>query len=706
MRPASIVFIAALSGCTWISKDDVAAREPQLDNDGDGVIASKDCDDTTDKRSPNNEEVWYDGIDGDCGNDDDYDADKDGRVPSAYLGIKTQEVKGTGILLGGDCDDTDGSINPLATDTWYDGIDTNCDGNDDFDKDSDGFASKDHEYGPTMYADGTGSLEATDCDDNAEDVNPDIVDAWYDGVDSDCMGEDDYDQDGDTYYDENLVPAYGETLYAENTGVASAGDCDDTDPNVYLNAEDPWYDGVDSNCLDNDDFDQDGDGFVKNEHVGQPTEYRPAAELLPGGDCDDSLATGATANPNETEVMHDSIDHDCDSLSAEVGATTFHLHPLDDSVYNGVHTLIWGENYTGIYFAVGAEERAVPENLMGVVDIFGFDPTDPIGSIPTQDVLNDGNTSYSLNPNAAAFWVGDDVRLSATGSLWSSLTERHLFIRGFDDSPGLPVTSETGASQGLSSTDIGVSDLSPLHDIDMLRMSDGSFHVIGCENTNDVLQYNRATNDSLHIGEVSGSSVYTEVLYSDDYSASRCALIELDDELVLLGNQDGGLTAHVLDREASTVTLTDVEVALGASLDPRLNSDVDVEEIVVPARATDGWFIIADDFNNDVLVVSPDFDIIQEIDTGTSPTSINASFDAAGETLYIMFINDEGDGWITWGDPYDAVWEDLYKLGTDDLTEGAMWIDGTTNNIISVVASVSSSTSLLHGTAYIDPMPE
>ncbi|MGB0640383.1 MAG: hypothetical protein ACPGTU_13660, partial [Myxococcota bacterium] len=78
--------------------------------DGDGVIASKDCDDTTDKRSPNNEEVWYDGIDGDCGNDDDYDADKDGRVPSAYLGIKTQEVKGTGILLGGDCDDTDGSI--------------------------------------------------------------------------------------------------------------------------------------------------------------------------------------------------------------------------------------------------------------------------------------------------------------------------------------------------------------------------------------------------------------------------------------------------------------------------------------------------------------------------------------------------------------------------------------------------------------------
>lgn len=706
MRTASIVFIAALGGCTWISKDDVAAREPQLDNDGDGVIASKDCDDTTDTRSPNNEENWYDGIDGDCGNDDDYDADKDGHVPSAYMGIKTQEVKGTGILLGGDCDDTNDTIKPSATDTWYDGIDTNCDGKDDFDRDDDGFASKDHEYGPTMYADGTGSLEATDCDDEAELVNPDEVDTWYDGVDSDCMGEDDFDRDGDGYYDESLVPVYGPTQYADNTGTALAGDCDDTDPDVYLNAADAWYDGVDSNCLDNDDFDQDADGFVKDEHVGQPTQYRPAADLLPGGDCDDSLATGATANPNETEIIHDTIDHDCDSLSAEVGATTFRLSPLDDSVYNGVHSLEWGENYTGMYFAVGAEERAVPENLMGVVDIFGFDLLDPIGSIPTQDVLNDGNTSYSLNPNAAAFWVAEDVRLSATGSLWSSLTERHLFIRGFDDSPALEDTSETGASQGLSSADIGVSDLPPLQDIDLLRMSDNSFHVIGCENINDVLQYNRATNDSLHIGEVSGSSVYTEVLYSNDFSASRCALLERDGELILLSNQDGGFTADVVDRTSSTIVLTDSSVAGLPSIDPRLNGDVDVEEIVVPARSTDGWFIVSDDFNNDVLVVSPDFDIIQEIDTGTSPASINASFDAAGETLYIMFINDEGEGWITWGDPYDPAWDDLYKVGTGDLTHGAMWIDGTTDNIISVVASTSSGTSLLHGTAYIDPMPE
>ena len=85
MRPASIVFIAALSGCTWISKDDVAAREPQLDNDGDGhgsVLASDivhscvapegalttgtDCNDSNANVYPGATEICDDGTDNDC----------------------------------------------------------------------------------------------------------------------------------------------------------------------------------------------------------------------------------------------------------------------------------------------------------------------------------------------------------------------------------------------------------------------------------------------------------------------------------------------------------------------------------------------------------------------------------------------------------------------------------------------------------------
>ena len=38
----------------------------------------------------------------------------------------------------GDCDDTDRSISPGQTETWYDGIDQNCDGGSDYDQDADG----------------------------------------------------------------------------------------------------------------------------------------------------------------------------------------------------------------------------------------------------------------------------------------------------------------------------------------------------------------------------------------------------------------------------------------------------------------------------------------------------------------------------------------------------------------------------------------
>ena len=59
--------------------------------------------------------------------------------------------------LGYDCDETDASINPAATEIWYDGVDQNCDEHSDYDQDFDG-----HDW--DQYG-------GDDCD----DLDPDVV---------------------------------------------------------------------------------------------------------------------------------------------------------------------------------------------------------------------------------------------------------------------------------------------------------------------------------------------------------------------------------------------------------------------------------------------------------------------------------------------------------------------------------------------------
>lgn len=100
--------------------------------------------------------------------------------------------------------------------------------------------------------DGYDSIEAggDDCDDEDPDINPGAEDAWYDGQDTNCDGADDYDQDGDGFQTD-----------VWNTDPTTGGDCQDANPSIYPGAEDTWYDGIDSDCDGSDDFDRDGDGF-------------------------------------------------------------------------------------------------------------------------------------------------------------------------------------------------------------------------------------------------------------------------------------------------------------------------------------------------------------------------------------------------------------------------------------------------------------
>ncbi len=138
--------------------------------------------------------------------------------------------------------------------------------------------------------DGYASVEAggSDCDDDDASVNPGMNEIWYDGKDSNCDRDDDYDQDGDGFQTS--------TYNADPLG--GGGDCQDNNPAMFPGAPDAWYDGVDSDCAGGDDFDADADGWRSLEYGA-------------GSDCDDSRPE---VNPDNTELLN-GLDDDCDGVA-------------------------------------------------------------------------------------------------------------------------------------------------------------------------------------------------------------------------------------------------------------------------------------------------------------------------------------------------------------------------------------------------------
>jgi len=113
-----------------------------------------------------------------------------------------------------------------------------------------------------------GFKACADCDDTNAAINPNAVETWYDGVDQNCDGANDYDQDGDTYVSEGFNEQAGGTA-------PNIGDCNDT--NALEFPGQIWY-------LDND-----GDSFGNmTAPLPTPSCAQPAGYVSNGDDCNDS----------------------------------------------------------------------------------------------------------------------------------------------------------------------------------------------------------------------------------------------------------------------------------------------------------------------------------------------------------------------------------------------------------------------------------
>jgi len=230
-----------------------------LDADSDGFIANaaggSDCNDRSASVSPAAVEVC-DGIDNDCNGfvDDNAvdigtwyrDADQDDWGSPTEVLVQCDRPPGY-VLRKGDCDDHDPDVHPGADEIWYDGIDENCDGRSDYDRDGDGY---DHWY-----------YGGTDCRDTNPAIHPGATEIYYDGIDQNCDGQSDYDADGDGYD----AAEYG------------GSDCDDQDASRHPGAAEV-DDGIDQNCdgMVDETFVHRGD-LVFSELLVQPSAV-PAAD--------------------------------------------------------------------------------------------------------------------------------------------------------------------------------------------------------------------------------------------------------------------------------------------------------------------------------------------------------------------------------------------------------------------------------------------
>lgn len=606
--------------CTWISQADYDDRLDELDDDGDGFARDEgDCDDTVAAINPDAAEIWYDGTDQDCGGDDDYDQDGDG--------FRQADAPDHGGNQP-DCNDQNADIYPFAPDTWYDNVDSDCQSNDDFDADSDGVRSK------------TGGGE--DCDDEplddadhpgpgAAETYPGAEDIWYDGVDQDCAGDDDYDQDGDGYVDEQWFNGDDapETLWCPSCGDGNKGDCDD-DPSdddssvlpaadVNAGATDTWYDGVDQDCSSDDDFDQDLDGYADDDSLVDglvpETAHCDACPLSVPGDCDD---TDADFFPDALEDPSSSDDQDCDGDADSVGVS----EAADVGwTLTTPYSLRVAQTSTEVWFSVQAVSATDHTAVTWSKTATAFSISLASPDLGPQSVSNWQVTTTNDITSGQGFFIDGTDLIGATNTMVG--LERTLNVS----------VKPTGQSAETATATLNTGGAFTGVDVDLTMDNQNKLHAISCQENRGIV-YTQVEDNDL------GNSV-VGINYSG-YNPGACAIetVGTAGHIWYADQNDGGALVH-LTFNPTTSTPSFNEVSRDSSLD--------ATDIWLVKRGSEVISITADQ-NSEVIEIEGNAGV-ETLNLSDGPVSVQAVADPLDpDWLYITWADENGDAGIAWGD--------------------------------------------------------
>ena len=319
-----------------------------------------DCDDTDARVYPGAPEVYYDGVDADCDPSNEFDQDGDGvdaavqggqdcddRRGAVYPGapelcnhrddncdgvadedgaidgiaafvdadadgfggaaVAVCTLRGGVSVVSGDCNDADARVTPVAQETWYDGVDQDCDGWSDDDADGDGL---------DLWTHG-----GEDCDD--ADAESGML-TWYQDVDQDGFG-------ATETLTEVCVSPGAEWGHVD-------GDCDDAELAAAPGLTEVCGDGIDNDCdggptgcglfqtLDSDEAQGAAWGSTSSDVLGWTVDI--VGDI--NGDGVDDLAVGVPGKDSTASQVGGAV-----ILSGDLSAGAVMLGTFTGSVANG-----------------------------------------------------------------------------------------------------------------------------------------------------------------------------------------------------------------------------------------------------------------------------------------------------------------------------------------------------------------------------------